>query len=151
MIELDPALYEAWVAMASNGKAADREAPPNRAQLALEEEGLLMRLPADPDRALRRLDPMLLTASGIGAGNSPVYPRSFVIVSQERRPLVLVDGPTYAVWSRAGAGTTFGSACRMAGEDLGDVALVSRAFMMSLPILLSCAVVFIEPRTGRIG
>lgn len=143
--DLPAALYDAWVAVRSRSVDPGLE-PPSIAKLRrLQELGLLARCKAGRERALQQLASLRLTCSGIGAGNSKGRPDLFAIISQEQRPLALVDARTYAVWSRGGGGATVASACSAAGDELGDPDRVQHAFLEALPALLSGGLVFLEP------
>ena len=150
VVDLPAPLYDAWVLLRASGVTPTVERPSPVKLRRLEELGLLLRCRQDAERALRQLDPLVPTSSAIGAGNSAARPEVFVIISQEQRPLALLDAPTYAVWARAGGGATVASACAAAAAEIGDLDRVRQAFVRSLPALLACAVLFLEPPTGHV-
>jgi hypothetical protein len=148
LVTVDAALYDAWQTLRVPQDLLATK-PPSIAKVQLEERGLVLRLPPDPDRALSTLDDLLPSTCGLGAGNTPAYPDAFAIVSHEYRPLAVVDAATYAVWTRAGAGFTVAAACAAAAVDFDDPVAVRRALLRSLPVLIACGVLFLEPGPGE--
>ena len=149
VVDVPAALYDAWVMQRATGLDPTAERPSIVKLRRLEELGLLLRCPPEPERLRQRLDPLVLTSSGIGAGNSPERPEAFVIISQAQQPLAIVNAVVYEVWARAGGGATVSSACAAAATEVGDIGQVRDVFVQALPALLACAVLFLEPSGGR--